>query len=230
MRRARRCFSNSKASGRPASSISTASPSGAARTASWRSASTSRTCVKPAGNVLAVRIDNRLGVCRESPRARHSSGTSTNFNANYGGIPKNVRLHVTDKLYQTLPLYSNLGTTGVYVYAQDFDIKGRSAKITAETAGEQRTCRADEHSATKSPSPTRMARSCRRSRRRADPRRGRNQSGQRERHGRQRSATSGAGATAISTTWPRRSRSMASPSIPSRRAPVSARRSSARAW
>ena len=35
-----------------------------------------------------------------------------NFNANYGGLPKNVKLHVTDRLYQTLPLYSALGTTG----------------------------------------------------------------------------------------------------------------------
>ncbi len=52
-----------------------------------------------------------------------------NFNANYGGIPKNVWLHVTDKLYQTLPLYSNLGTTGVYVYASDFDIEGHKATV-----------------------------------------------------------------------------------------------------
>lgn len=56
-----------------------------------------------------------------------------NFNANYGGIPKNVFLHVTDEVYQTLPLYSNLKTTGVYIYATDFDIKGRKAKIHAES-------------------------------------------------------------------------------------------------
>ncbi len=31
-----------------------------------------------------------------------------NFNANYGGLPKNVFLYVTDEVYQTLPLYSNL--------------------------------------------------------------------------------------------------------------------------
>src|SRR5438105_12929348 len=42
-------------------------------------------------------------------------------------------MHVTDKLYQTLPLYSSLGTTGVYVHADDFDIAGRRATITAET-------------------------------------------------------------------------------------------------
>lgn len=50
-----------------------------------------------------------------------------------GGIPKNVFLHVTDKVYQTLPLYSSLRTTGVYVYATDFDIPGRKAKIHAES-------------------------------------------------------------------------------------------------
>ena len=56
-----------------------------------------------------------------------------NFNANYGGLPKNVRLHVVDKLYQTLPLYSTLGTTGVYVYATDHDVQGHSATIHAES-------------------------------------------------------------------------------------------------
>ena len=56
-----------------------------------------------------------------------------NFNANYGGIPKNVFLYVTDKVYQTLPLYSNLKTTGVYTYAKDIDIKGRKATICAES-------------------------------------------------------------------------------------------------
>src|SRR6185369_1175066 len=37
------------------------------------------------------------------------------------------------KLYQTLPLYSNLKTTGVYVYAKDIDVGRRTANITAET-------------------------------------------------------------------------------------------------
>jgi beta-galactosidase len=56
-----------------------------------------------------------------------------NFNANYGGINKNVYLHSTDRLYQTLPLYSSLGTTGVYVYGQDFDVAQRRATIFAQT-------------------------------------------------------------------------------------------------
>lgn len=56
-----------------------------------------------------------------------------NFNANYGGLPKNVKLHVMPKMYQTLPLYSSLGTTGVYVYAKDIDVKKHSATIHAES-------------------------------------------------------------------------------------------------
>ena len=56
-----------------------------------------------------------------------------NFNANYGGLPKNVRLHVVPTLYQTLPLYSNLGTTGTYIYASDIDVRNHSAVINAES-------------------------------------------------------------------------------------------------
>ena len=56
-----------------------------------------------------------------------------NFNANYGGLPKNVRLHVTERLYQTLPLYSSLGTTGVYIYARDIDPDTRCATLHAES-------------------------------------------------------------------------------------------------
>ncbi|MEA3187260.1 MAG: beta-galactosidase [Chthoniobacter sp.] len=89
--------------------------------------------VKPAPeeNVIAARIDNAWSYKERETRSSFQ-WNDKNFYANYGGINKNVFLHVTDKLHQTLPLYSNLGTTGVYVYAQDFDIKGKSAKVTAE--------------------------------------------------------------------------------------------------
>jgi len=85
----------------------------------------------PAENVLAARIDNSWRY-REKETGSGFEWNDSNFYANYGGINKNVFLHFTDKLHQTLPLYSNLKTTGVYVYAQDFDIQGRSAKVTAE--------------------------------------------------------------------------------------------------
>lgn len=88
--------------------------------------------MKEGDNVLAVRVDNDWGY-HERATGETFQWSDKNFNANYGGIPKNVYLHVTGPVYQTLPLYSNLGTTGVYVYATDFDIKGRKAKITAES-------------------------------------------------------------------------------------------------
>lgn len=65
-----------------------------------------------------------------------------NFNANYGGLPKNVRLHVVPKLYQTLPLYSTLGTTGTYVYAKDIDTQAHSATIHAESEVKNETGKA----------------------------------------------------------------------------------------
>ena len=83
-------------------------------------------------NVLAVRIDNSWDY-KEKATGSTFQWSDKNFNANYGGINKNVFLHVTDKLYQTLPLYTNLNTTGVYVYATDFDIKNKTARVTAET-------------------------------------------------------------------------------------------------
>ena len=83
-------------------------------------------------NVIAVRCDNSWTYRSRKHNSRYQ-WNDRNFNANYGGIPKNVYLHITDKLYQTLPLYSNLGTTGTYIYATDFDIAGHKAVIHAES-------------------------------------------------------------------------------------------------
>ncbi|MGI9036938.1 MAG: glycoside hydrolase family 2 protein, partial [Pyrinomonadaceae bacterium] len=83
-------------------------------------------------NVIAVRTDNSW-TYKEKATGSAFQWNDKNFYANYGGVNKNVFLHVAEKLYQTLPLYENLGTTGTYVYATDFDIKNKSAKITAET-------------------------------------------------------------------------------------------------
>ena len=86
----------------------------------------------PQQNVLAVRVDNSWEY-REKATGSTYQWNDKNFYANYGGINKNIYLHITDRLYQTLPLYSNLATTGVYVYAQQFDIRSGRAKITAES-------------------------------------------------------------------------------------------------
>ncbi|MCM1137661.1 MAG: DUF4982 domain-containing protein [Muribaculum sp.] len=83
-------------------------------------------------NVIAVRVDNDW---RYKERAT-SSGfqwNDKNFNVNYGGIPKSTWLHITDPVYQTLPLYSNLGTIGTYVYATDINVGNRTADIHAES-------------------------------------------------------------------------------------------------
>ena len=86
----------------------------------------------PAVNVLAVRTDNSWDYRERATKQRYQ-WNDKNFNANYGGIPKNVILHVTDRLHQTLPLFNGLGTTGVYIYPTDFDLAAGSAVIHAES-------------------------------------------------------------------------------------------------
>ena len=88
--------------------------------------------IKKGNNEIAVRVDNRASCVERSTGVKHQWNDQS-FSANYGGINKNVNLHVTDKVYQTLPLYSNLGTTGTYVYASNFDIKGRKATVNVES-------------------------------------------------------------------------------------------------
>jgi beta-galactosidase len=85
-----------------------------------------------ADNVVAVRTDNSWDYREKATNTKYQ-WIDKNFNANYGGIPKNVYLHVTGNVYQTLPLFSNLGTTGVYIYADSFNIRGKSAVVHAES-------------------------------------------------------------------------------------------------
>jgi beta-galactosidase len=85
----------------------------------------------PQDNVLAVRTDNDWDY-KEKATGQGYQWSNRNFNANYGGLPKNVYLHVMSPLHQTLPLFSALGTTGVCVYAQDFDVAGGTATVVAE--------------------------------------------------------------------------------------------------
>lgn len=82
-------------------------------------------------NVIAVKVDNDWGY-KEKATGTAFQWNHTSFNANYGGINKNVWLHITDKLYQTLPLYSFLKTKGVYIYAKNINIAAKTASVTAE--------------------------------------------------------------------------------------------------
>jgi hypothetical protein len=88
--------------------------------------------IRKGRNVLAVRCDNSWEYRSREFESRYQ-WNDKNFNANYGGIPKNVYLHIADRLYQTLPLYSNLGTTGTYIYATDYDVPNHKATIHAES-------------------------------------------------------------------------------------------------
>ena len=88
--------------------------------------------IKEGENVIAVRCDNTWTYRDRTLNSRYQ-WNDKNFNANYGGLSKNVWLHITGKLYQTLPLYSNLGTTGTYVYATNIDVEAHKAVIHVES-------------------------------------------------------------------------------------------------
>lgn len=54
------------------------------------------------------------------------------FNEAQIGLVYDAYLHVTGSVYQTLPLYNNLKTTGNYIYATDFDIRENKATINVQ--------------------------------------------------------------------------------------------------
>ncbi|MXV17815.1 glycoside hydrolase family 2 protein [Hufsiella ginkgonis] len=83
-------------------------------------------------NVIAVRTDNAWDY-KEKSGGSGFQWNDKNFNANYGGLSKNVWLHFSGRLFQTLPLYTFLGTTGTYVYADSFDMQGGEANIHASS-------------------------------------------------------------------------------------------------
>ena len=82
-------------------------------------------------NVLAVKVDNNGNYAEEATGAGFE-WMSNAFNPNFGGLNRDVWLHVIGKVYQTLPLYENLQTTGVYVYANNHDVKNKSAALHVE--------------------------------------------------------------------------------------------------
>ena len=96
-------------------------------------------------NVLAVKVDNTTrylerAFCLANPK--NPDGTpcvpvgyewnANDFNPDHGGINRHVWLHVTGKIYQTLPLYYGLESQGVYVHAANFNIPKKSADVTVE--------------------------------------------------------------------------------------------------
>jgi beta-galactosidase len=83
-------------------------------------------------NVLAVKVDNRTSYVERSSNTPFE-WNANDFNPDHGGINRHVWLHVTGKIYQTLPLYYGLESTGVYVHAANFNIAGKSADVTIES-------------------------------------------------------------------------------------------------
>jgi len=83
-------------------------------------------------NVLAVRVDNTTSY---KERATNTSyrWNANDFNPDFGGINRRVWLHLTGTIYQTLPLYYGLGTTGTYIYCTDYNIAGHSCDVTVES-------------------------------------------------------------------------------------------------
>jgi beta-galactosidase len=90
-----------------------------------------------ADNVLAVKVDNSPNY-REEATGTLFLWNSKDFNPNFGGLNRDAQLIVTGKIHQTLPLYENLKTTGIYIYPEAIDLKKKTAdvKIEAEVANE----------------------------------------------------------------------------------------------
>lgn len=88
--------------------------------------------LKKGKNLIEVKTDNSWDYKEQSTGTKIQWHTKA-FNVNYGGIIKNVWLHVTDDVYQTLPLFSNLGTTGVYIYGKNYDVPNRAVTVCAES-------------------------------------------------------------------------------------------------
>jgi beta-galactosidase len=83
-------------------------------------------------NVLAVQVDNRV-TYQERATGTPFEWNVNDFNPDYGGINRHVWLHVSGKIYQTLPLYDGLQSTGSYIYGKNYDIAGKSTDVTVES-------------------------------------------------------------------------------------------------
>ena len=82
-------------------------------------------------NVIAVKVDNSNDY-QEEATGTEFEWMGRAFNPNYGGLNHDIRLHLTGKVYQTLPLYENLQTTGLYVYPSNFSISNKTCDVNLE--------------------------------------------------------------------------------------------------
>jgi beta-galactosidase len=84
-----------------------------------------------AENVIAVKVDNSNDYVEEATGTGYE-WMGRAFNPNYGGLNHDIWLHLTGKVYQTLPLYENLQTTGVYVWPSNFSISNQTCDVNLE--------------------------------------------------------------------------------------------------
>ena len=82
-------------------------------------------------NVLAVQVDNRTNY-KEEATGTNYEWNAKDFNPDFGGLNRDAKLIVMGKVYQTLPLYENLQTSGVYIYPENVDVKNKTADVTVE--------------------------------------------------------------------------------------------------
>lgn len=98
-------------------------------------------------NVIALALDNtsargiandrylretKPGTAPGSNIGEHFQWNTNEFNPTIGGLTRDVILHVKNDVYQTLPLYSNLKTTGTYVYGTEINPQNGTAVINVE--------------------------------------------------------------------------------------------------
>ena len=83
-------------------------------------------------NILAVKVDNSPGY-KEEATGTPFEWNSKDFNPDFGGLNRNATLIVTGKIYQTLPIYENLKSSGVYIYPEAIDLAKRTADLKVES-------------------------------------------------------------------------------------------------
>jgi beta-galactosidase len=88
-------------------------------------------------NVLAVKVDNSSNY-KEEATGTGFEWNAKDFNPNFGGLNRDATLIVAGKIYQTLPLYENLKTSGIYIYpgAIDLQKKTEDVKVEAQVVNE----------------------------------------------------------------------------------------------
>jgi beta-galactosidase len=79
---------------------------------------------------LSAQVNQAIPDTLDELRADQIPWNNPHWHAAHGGIYRNVRLHVTDPLHITLPLYSFLETAGPYVYATT--VSAETAAVTVE--------------------------------------------------------------------------------------------------